>query len=276
MPNRHGQQTVHERSNDRGGSLQDRAAAPSLTGGASNIGPLNVRATVHMLAMTIGLVLAGILAALPAHAVAAVTQPADALLQGPNDFDNAAIADQAMLELQNSPKNYAGMNGFGQPGECVMAVLRWETNAGGPSFGSPASELDAYLGKATDVTGFTMRKGDVVQYTQTNAPGWNTGVHTVVVYEVNADGTLWIIQSNASGIDINGNAVSYATNPGVVTQVKRWTPSPPSGFTARVWRFGKVHSPVPSFAQGPVVLRETTSGNSYVVDAYGSRVGLST
>jgi hypothetical protein len=71
-------------------------------------------------------------------------------------------------------------------------------------------------------------KGDVIQYVSNATPdSYPTGVHTVMVYANNGDGTLWIVQSNAK----------YGS--GLVTEVRQWKPAPPAGFTTYLWRFGR-------------------------------------
>lgn len=88
--------------------------------------------------------------------------------------------------------------------------------------------MDGYVNSgAVQITNGEVVKGDVIQYTSlTNPNGWDGGVHTVMVTGVNPDGTYQIAQSNAN----------YT---GKVSLDSHWTPHPPAGFEARVWRFGQ-------------------------------------
>ncbi len=147
---------------------------------------------------------------------------------GPQAMDQRPAADAARRELGTSRQT-----GMSQPGECIMSVKRWLAAAGirmaggGPLSAyrnSPALQLAA--GNADVVA--RAAKGDVIQYVSNATPdAYPIGVHTVMVFANNGDGTLWIVQSN----------VPYGS--GRVSEVTRWKPAPPAGFTANLWRFGR-------------------------------------
>jgi hypothetical protein len=114
-----------------------------------------------------------------------------------------------------------------------MSVKRWLAAAGGRMAGggpvttyrsSPAKQVAT----GNPVVLARADKGDVIQYVSNATPdSYPVGVHTVMVYANNGDGTLWIVQSNA------------AYGSGLVTEVPHWRPAPPAGFTAYLWRFGR-------------------------------------
>lgn len=114
--------------------------------------------------------------------------------------------------------------GWGMPGECIMSAKRW-VHAGGGNWTGSGSPIANYAG-ATRLPLELAEAGDIIQYENLYAPhAWVMGVHTVLVTGVNDDGTLSIIESN---------------NPfgsGLVTKSESWTPEPPAGFQAVVWRF---------------------------------------
>jgi WXG100 family type VII secretion target len=117
------------------------------------------------------------------------------------------------------------------PGQCVISVQRWIAEAGGHFGGGGVVESYQHSG-AVEVTGQSLRAGDVLQFTSdTNPEVWDGYVHTVLVAGVNGDGTLDIIQSNAT--DVNGQHYS----PGTVTEVANWTPTSIPGWQWRSWRF---------------------------------------
>mgnify|MGYP002336052447 CR=1 FL=1 len=167
------------------------------------------------------------------------------ILQAPpvaaQDFDNARIADAGLREL--GAKRPTGWN---QPGECVKSVQRWVSaadgtlNSGGPVSGYTSSG-------ATEVPLSSAVKGDIVQYTSnTNPNGWEDGVHTLVIVQNYGDGRFHIVQSNVPA------------GSGLVTEDKNWTSRPPRGFSARVWRLGKVNTQ-PTVNEGSFV-RKLESG----------------
>lgn len=137
----------------------------------------------------------------------------------PHGYDVAAAIDLAESEIGTSRPT-----GWNAPGECIMSAQRW-VKAGGGAWNGSGDPVANYNG-ATRVTLSDAEAGDVIQYEYTSSPtSWVTGVHTVLITDVNDDGTFTIIQSNSPG------------GSGLVTQEKNWTPDPPEGFTAAVWRF---------------------------------------
>lgn len=139
---------------------------------------------------------------------------------GPSaNFDVEAAIAMAELEIGTSRAT-----GWGMPGECIVSAQRWITAGGGAWVGS-GTPIDNYIG-ATRLPYSQVQAGDIIQYENLYAPhAWVTGVHTVLVTGVNEDGTIDIIQSNVP------------EGSGFVTKVTHWTPQPPEGFQAVVWRF---------------------------------------
>ncbi|MBL3688014.1 lipase [Leucobacter zeae] len=131
---------------------------------------------------------------------------------------------EAAIELAESEIGTSRPTGWSAPGECIMSAQRW-IRAGGGAWtggGDPVSNYD----NATRVTLANAQPGDIIQYENIASPtSWVTGVHTVMITGVNDDGTFTIIQSNSPG------------GSGLVTQEEDWTPAPPAGFQAAVWRF---------------------------------------
>lgn len=131
---------------------------------------------------------------------------------------------QAAIELAESEIGTSRPTGWSQPGECIMSAQRW-VHAGDGAWtggGDPISNYD----NATRMTLETAEPGDIIQYENIASPtSWVTGVHTVLITGVNDDGTFTIIQSNSPG------------GSGLVTEEESWTPAPPEGFQAAVWRF---------------------------------------
>lgn len=140
---------------------------------------------------------------------------------GPQDVSAGSIVDHARSEVGTSRPT-----GWNQEGECVKSVQRWVKLAGGTFVGGgPVAGYEK--SGAIQVSLADARPGDVIQYTSLTHPNsWDQGVHTVLVAGTNANGSLDIIQSNAPA------------GSGKVTEVSSWTPKPPAGFEARVWRFG--------------------------------------
>lgn len=127
---------------------------------------------------------------------------------------NAALAD-----VGNS---YA--TGWNQPGECLVSVRRWLV-AGGINFGYGGPN-SGYVGSgATQVSWSNVQPGDVVQYESAYSPdSWIGGVHTVLVTGVSG-GSVQIVEANNPG------------GSGYVSSNSNWSPAPPAGFRAVVWRF---------------------------------------
>ncbi len=137
----------------------------------------------------------------------------------PANFDVAAAIAQAELEVGSSRAT-----GWSQPGECIMSAKRWIVAGGGDWTGS-GDPVSTYEG-ALRLSLADAQPGDVVQYEHLlYATSWVSGVHTVLITEVHDDGTFTIIESNNPG------------GSGLVSKNERWTPAPPAGFQAVVWRF---------------------------------------
>lgn len=127
---------------------------------------------------------------------------------------NAALAD-----VGNS---YA--TGWNQPGECLVSVRRWLA-AGGINFGYGGPNSGYVASGATQVSWSNVQPGDVVQYESAYSPdSWIGGVHTVLVTGVSG-GSVQIVEANNPG------------GSGYVSSNSNWSPAPPAGFRAVVWRF---------------------------------------
>lgn len=136
-----------------------------------------------------------------------------------HNFDVAATIALAESEIGTSRPT-----GWSQPGECIMSAQRW-IRAGDGAWNGSGDPVANYAG-ATRMSLATAAPGDIIQYEFVESPtSWVTGVHTVLITDVNTDGTFTIVQSNSPG------------GSGLVTEEKNWTPEPPAGFQAAVWRF---------------------------------------
>lgn len=134
-------------------------------------------------------------------------------------FDVEAAIAAAEAEIGTSRAT-----GWGMPGECIISTKRW-IHAGGGNWTGSGSPVVNYTG-ATRLTLDLVEPGDVIQYENLYAPhAWVMGVHTLLVTEVNDDGTFTIIESN----------VPFGS--GYVSKKENWTPAPPAGFQAVAWRF---------------------------------------
>lgn len=137
----------------------------------------------------------------------------------PHGFDVAAAIAQAQSEIGKTFPT-----GWNQQGECIMSVMRW-IKAGGGTWGSGNNPVSNY-NTATRMSWDAAEAGDVIQYENIENPtAWLTGVHTVFIIGKNADGTFQIIEANNPG------------GSGLVSRNDHWTPNPPEGFRAVVWRF---------------------------------------
>lgn len=143
----------------------------------------------------------------------------DQIANIPHNFDVAATIALAESEVGTSRPT-----GWSQPGECIMSAQRW-IRAGGGNWvggGDPVTNYNT----ATRMTLATAAPGDIIQYENLDSPtSWVTGVHTVLITGVHSDGTFSIVESNNPG------------GSGLVGKNDSWTPAPPSGFQAVVWRF---------------------------------------
>lgn len=115
--------------------------------------------------------------------------------------------------------------GWGQSGECIVAVQNW-LNAAGIRF-TPGGPHSGYTQSgAVQVSWSDVQVGDVVQYENALSPdAWMDGVHTVLVVGVNGDSVQIVESNNPAGS-------------GYVSTTTGWTPSPyAANFRAVVWRF---------------------------------------
>ncbi len=137
----------------------------------------------------------------------------------PHNFDVDATIALAESEIGTSRAT-----GWSQPGECIMSAQRWIVAGGGNwvGGGDPVSNYST----ATRLSVSAAQPGDIIQYEHLTYPtSWVSGVHTVLITEVHGDGTFTIIESNNPG------------GSGLVSKNESWTPAPPAGFQAVVWRF---------------------------------------
>ncbi|WP_166986303.1 lipase [Canibacter zhoujuaniae] len=142
----------------------------------------------------------------------------DSLVVG-HHFDVKAAIAQARSEIGTSRPT-----GWNQPGECLISAKRW-INAGGGAWVHGGTPVNNYQ-NATRLPISAAMPGDVIQYEYIASPhSWAAGVHTMLVTGVNDDGTLQIIESNNPG------------GSGLVSENTKFTPNPPAGFQAVVWRF---------------------------------------
>lgn len=135
------------------------------------------------------------------------------------NFDTAKAVAAAQSEVG---KSFA--TGWSAPGECIVAARRWVL-AGGGNWSGGGTPIGNYV-TATEVNYADAAAGDVIQYVSNSNPNaWVGGVHTVLVVGNNGDGTLSIIEANNPG------------GSGLVSANHSWTPTPPSGLSAKVFRF---------------------------------------
>lgn len=136
-----------------------------------------------------------------------------------HNFDVEATIAAAKSEIGTSRAT-----GWNQQGECIMSVQRW-IRVGGGAWTGGGDPIANYTG-ALRLSLTDVKAGDVIQYEHLTYPtSWVSGIHTVLVVGVNDDGTLSIVESN------------NPAGSGLVTATARWTPKPPTGFQAVVWRF---------------------------------------
>lgn len=151
----------------------------------------------------------------PAYGVASLDPEA----QISTNFNVASTIQAASSEIgQSFP------TGWNMPGECLVAAKRWIQAGGGNWYGA-GTPIGNYAG-AKEVEYKNAAPGDVIQYLSPENPAsWVNGVHTVLVIANNRDGTLHIIEANNPG------------GSGKVSENKSWTPAPPQGLIAKVFRF---------------------------------------
>lgn len=141
------------------------------------------------------------------------------LASTPHGFDVEATIEAAKSEVGTSRAT-----GWSQPGECIMSAQRW-VKAGGGAWNGGGTPVSNYV-NATRLLIGDAQPGDIIQYEHIASPdSWVSGVHTLLIVGVNDDGTFDIIESNNPG------------GSGLVSEDEHWTPKPPEGFQAVVWRF---------------------------------------
>lgn len=141
------------------------------------------------------------------------------LASTPHGFDVETTIAAAKSEVGTSRPT-----GWSQPGECIMSAQRW-IKAGGGAWTGGGTPVSNYA-NATRLLIGDAQPGDIVQYEHIESPdSWVSGVHTVLITGVNDDGTFQIVESNNPG------------GSGLVSEDDHWTPKPPEGFQAVVWRF---------------------------------------
>ncbi|MTD40144.1 CHAP domain-containing protein [Erwinia sp. CPCC 100877] len=167
------------------------------------------------------------------------TQTAEIPVQTPSNNDNnndsgnsssignggVSAKKKKAAQIALSAVGQTNPTGWGQSGECIVAVQNW-LNAAGITF-SPGGPHSGYTQSgAVQVSWSDVQVGDVVQYENAMSPdSWLDGVHTVLVVGVNGS-TVQIVESN------------NPAGSGYVSTTTGWTPSPYAvGFRAVVWRF---------------------------------------
>lgn len=128
------------------------------------------------------------------------------------------------IALAESEVGTSRATGWSQPGECIMSAQRW-IRAGGGGWNGSGDPVANYAG-AQRLPIEEAQPGDIVQYENLASPtSWVTGVHTLMITGINEDGTFQIIESN------------NPAGSGLVSKDENWSPKPPEGFQAVVWRF---------------------------------------
>lgn len=134
-------------------------------------------------------------------------------------------AKKKAAQIALSSVGQTNPTGWGQSGECIVAVQNW-LNAAGIRF-TPGGPHSGYTQSgAVQVSWSDVQVGDVVQYENALSPdSWLDGVHTVLVVGVKGDQVQIVESNNPAGS-------------GYVSTTTGWTPSPyAANFRAVVWRF---------------------------------------
>lgn len=130
--------------------------------------------------------------------------------------------------IENAQKDVGQVfpTGWGQRGECIVAVQGW-INSAKPGTFLPGGVRTGYVQSgAVEVPWNQAKAGDVIQYENTSSPDlFATGVHTMLVESTNADGTINVIESNNPG------------GSGLVGKRNNLTNSAPAGWRSVVWHF---------------------------------------
>ncbi|MGX7245588.1 PcsB-like coiled-coil domain-containing protein [Enterococcus quebecensis] len=138
---------------------------------------------------------------------------------------NVSAAKKRAAQIALNAVGQTNPTGWGQSGECIVAVQNW-LNAAGIRF-SPGGPHSGYTQSgAVQVSWSDVQVGDVVQYENSLSPdAWLDGVHTVLVVGVNGSSVQIVESNNPAGS-------------GYVSTTTGWTPSPyAANFRAVVWRF---------------------------------------
>ena len=156
-----------------------------------------------------------------------VEKPSDNNTGGGSSIGTGGVSEAKKRAAQIALNAVGQTNptGWGQSGECIVAVQNW-LNAAGVRF-SPGGPHSGYTQSgAVQVSWSDVQVGDVVQYENALSPdAWLDGVHTVLVVGVNGSSVQIVESNNPAGS-------------GYVSTTTGWTPSPyAANFRAVVWRF---------------------------------------
>lgn len=175
---------------------------------------------------------------------------AEAEIQGPYEFTNSTIVDNAIKEVGNTYST-----GWGQPGECMVAAQRWAIAANGNKnfFNYNGGVISVWTGSGgVEVPLDKLKPGDILQRASTGGD-WDTNwdrVHTVVFRGYNTDSTVKIVHSNWDA-------------PGKVTTNDNFNLPTNTGWGWRAFRFGKVDSTPVGPGQGGGMYKGTDTIGSY-------------
>ncbi len=161
---------------------------------------------------------------LQAQEHAAVAQTPE---NGPYNFNNSAVVDEAMQEVGNTYPT-----GWGQPGECMVAAQRWaiEANNGNDFFNYNSGVVTVWTSSGGVEVGLgSLQPGDILQRASKGSDydtNWDK-VHTLVFRGYNSDGTIKMVDSNRKldGTVRISDSYSLATY---------------DGWEWRAFRFGKI------------------------------------
>jgi hypothetical protein len=147
-------------------------------------------------------------------------------VSGKNSSTSATGWKKKAVENAQKDVGQAFPTGWGQRGECIVAVQGW-INSAKPGTFIPGGVRTGYVQSgATEVPWNQAKAGDVIQYENTSSPDlFATGVHTMLVESTNTDGTINIIESN----NPDGS--------GLVGKRNNLTSTAPAGWRSVVWHF---------------------------------------
>lgn len=142
----------------------------------------------------------------------------------PTNTETASNGKQAAAQAALSEVGTARATGWNAPGECLVSVRRW-LGAGGITFGYGDVHSGYVNSGAREISWGDIQVGDVIQYENVYTPdGWIGGIHTMLVVAL-TNGQATIVESN------NPEGSGY------VSKRENWSPTPPAGFRAAIWRF---------------------------------------